>query len=50
MAQSVLNDGISLKLLLKKFKETFTREDYNFWDKHGFLKEANEKLSEYDDS
>ena len=49
MAQSILNDGIPLKFMLKKFKNTFTREDYNFWKKKGFLYQANQKLEEYDD-
>lgn len=35
--------------MLKKFKNTFTREDYNFWKKKGFLYQANQKLEEYDD-
>jgi hypothetical protein len=50
MAQSLLNNGIPLKLIVKKSKGTFTREDYNFWSKNGFLVEANEKLKEVEDS
>lgn len=50
MAQSLINNGMPLKLIIKKSKGTFTREDYNFWSKNGFLVEANEKLKEVEDS
>lgn len=36
--QKALEDGIPEKFILKKSKEHFTREDYDFWKKQGFLK------------
>ena len=49
VVQSFLREGIPLNEILKDFKDTFTREDYNFWSKHGFLVEATEKLDAADD-
>ena len=40
--QEALEDGIPLKTILKKSKEDFTREDYDFWKKHNFLKKTYE--------
>jgi len=42
LVQEALEDGIPLKVILKKSKEHFTREDYDFWKKHNFLKKTYE--------
>lgn len=47
--QNAMRDGIPLNDFLKKMRKMFTREDYNFWLKNGFLAEANEKLDEVED-
>ena len=55
LVQEALEEGIPEKFILKKSKEHFTREDYEFWKKNNFLKknyeiniddkdEVNEKL------
>lgn len=38
LVQNALEEGIPLKFILKKSKELFTREDYDFWKAHNFLK------------
>ena len=40
--QNALEEGIPLKFILKKSKDNFTREDYDFWKKHNFLKKSYE--------
>lgn len=40
--QKALEEGIPLKFILKKSKEHFTREDYEFWKKNNFLKKSYE--------
>ena len=47
--QKALRSGVPLNDFLKKMRKMFTREDYNFWLKNGFLAEANEKLDEVED-
>lgn len=38
LVQDLLEEGIPEKFILKKTKEHFTREDYDFWKRNGFLK------------
>ena len=42
LVQESLEEGIPLKFILKKSKEHFTREDYDFWKKNNFLKKTYE--------
>lgn len=49
LVQKALNEDIPLNLILKKSKNIFTREDYDFWFENGFLKEAQEKLDRGED-
>ena len=42
MVQEALEEGIPLKFILKKSKENFTREDYEFWRDNNFLKKTYE--------
>ena len=42
--QKGINDDIPLSFIFKKAKSLFTREDYEFWLEHGFLKEAQEEI------
>ena len=40
--QNALEKGIPLKTILKKSKDHFTREDYDFWRQNNFLKKSYE--------
>jgi hypothetical protein len=48
--QKGINDDIPLSFIFKKAKSLFTREDYDFWLEHGFLKEAQEEIDKEKDN
>ena len=49
IAQNLIRDGVKVNDILNKYKNVFSREDYKFWHKHGYLAEANEMLKEVED-
>ncbi len=49
IVQRTLNDGIPLGAVLNKFKKHFTKEDYEFWSKYGYMKQAREELEDEED-
>ena len=49
IVQRLLNEDIPLHLILKRNRKNFTREDYDFWMREGYMQKAQEYLENEDD-
>ncbi|WP_298518251.1 hypothetical protein [uncultured Methanobrevibacter sp.] len=49
IVQKALNEDIPLNYILKRSRKHFSREDYDFWVKNGFMLEAKEELENEED-